>query len=251
MKPKKIALPKSSRMRSRVQSFLLPLSDQPELKYDADKREIYLYDSIGEWGITAGHFVDVFDAIGGDDPITLKINSGGGEVFEGLSIYNLLIDRGNVDVQVTGLAASIASVIAMAGRSVGIYDTAMMMLHKPWGVVIGNEDDMEETRALLHKITGSLVKAYVGKTGTDQAEVEKMIAGETWLTSDESLKAGFADKVINAKKEEQPEPLDLAKSGFNKIPKNYLKLYEEHSRKRRVNKVHLELQQRVAALKGK
>lgn len=158
--------------------------------------EILIFDYIGAWGITAKDFIDELKALGEVADITVRINSYGGEVFDGLAIHNALHrHQAQVTVMVDGIAASIASVIAMAGDLVVMPENAMMMVHDPSGLVIGTADDMRDLADALDKMKASLVSVYRAKTGLDDAEIEQIMADETWLTAAEAVEKGFADEV--------------------------------------------------------
>ena len=162
--------------------------------------EVQIYDPIGEnWygdGLTAKKFRDDLKALGNVIAITVRINSPGGEVFDGFAIYNALKEHpATVTVHVDGLAASIASVIAMAGDHIYMGEGAMFMVHSPWTIAMGDSDNMRSVADMLDKIEGGLVDAYVSRTGQPRAAVEKWMEGETWFTRDEALAAGLATSV--------------------------------------------------------
>lgn len=166
----------------------------------SESLEIKVYDEIGKGGFfwDAISAQDIIDQIEEAQPtkITMRINSGGGSVFEGLTIYNYLKSyKGNVKVIVDGLAASIASIIAMAGNRIEMGEGALMMIHDPLMGVQGNADEMRKAADLLDKVGGSLADIYVNKTGLSKAEVLKMMNEETWLTANEAVDLGFATKA--------------------------------------------------------
>lgn len=180
-----------------------------EIKALASKdAEIWLYDEIGGggWfseGISAKKFADDLNALGKLSTITLRINSPGGDVFDGIAIYNILKQHpARVIVNIDGLAASIASVIAMAGDEIRMADNALMMIHEAWTVGMGNAGDFRETADRLDKVNGSILGAYAKKTGKDQKELAAMMAAETWMTAQESLDHGFVHSI--------GEPLQMA-----------------------------------------
>lgn len=164
--------------------------------------EISIYEEIGMFGVTAKQFLEDMKSVGARR-ILLRINSNGGDVFEGLAIYNRLREHAaGVEVRVDGIAASMASVIAMAGAPVKMAEGAFLMLHNPGGLVMGNAEDMRETAELLDKVRGSLVTAYERKSGLSAAKICDMLDKETWLTAAEAKALGFVDEVT--------EPLKLA-----------------------------------------
>ena len=162
-----------------------------------DTAEISIYDEIGFWGVTAQSFSKDLKALGGNlKQINLHIHSPGGDVFDGIAIYNLLKNHpANVTVYIDGLAASMASVIAMAGDEVIMPENAMMMIHKPWGIQGGDAEDMRKYADLLDKVEDTLIPAYAAKTGKSAEELAEMLAAETWLNGKECVEHGFADKL--------------------------------------------------------
>lgn len=158
--------------------------------------EIAIYDEIGYFGVSAQAFRDALGTLGEVSQINLRINSPGGEVFDGIAVYNMLKRHtAKVNVTVDGIAASMASVVAMAGDSIVMPENAMMMIHNPSGFVVGTSDDMREIADALDKMKQGLVSAYVSKTGMTKAKVEKLMSDTTWMTAKEAVEMGFADKV--------------------------------------------------------
>ena len=162
-----------------------------------DTAEISIYDEIGYWGVTAKSFSKDLKALGNNlKQINLHIHSPGGDVFDGIAIYNLLKNHSaNVTVYIDGLAASMASVIAMAGDEVIMPENAMMMIHKPWGIQGGDAEDMRKYADLLDKVENTLIPAYASKTGKTPEELAEMLSAETWLNGKECVEQGFADKL--------------------------------------------------------
>lgn len=164
---------------------------------DDHTADIYIYDEIGGWGISARRFTEDLLSLGNLSHINLHIHSPGGEVFDGIAIYNQLKNHSaTITVYIDGLAASMASVIAMVGDTVIMPKNAMMMIHKPWGVSWGDANDMREYADLLDKLENVLIPAYVAKTGKTTEDITAMLEQETWLDGDECVEHGFADKVI-------------------------------------------------------
>jgi ATP-dependent Clp endopeptidase proteolytic subunit ClpP len=192
-----------------------------------ERAEIWIYEQIGEdfWsgnGITAKKFQEELAEIRAPQ-IDLHINSPGGEVFSGLSIYNLLKQHpANVTTYIDGLAASIASVIALAGDKVIMAENALYMVHNPWGMEMGDANAMRKMAERLDKVGGSIALAYISKSGKSEAEIAELMNAETWMTADEAKEAGFADEIS--------EQMDMAacvkfvpimqKAKFKNIPKN-------------------------------
>ncbi len=159
--------------------------------------DIYIYDEIGGWGISARRFTEDLISLGNINHINLHIHSPGGEVFEGIAIYNQLKNHNaTITVYIDGLAASMASVIAMVGTEIIMPTNAMMMIHKPWGVSRGDANDMRDYADLLDKVENVLIPAYMEKTGKTKEEIEAMLGEETWLTAEECVEHGFANTVI-------------------------------------------------------
>ncbi|EFY5549132.1 Clp protease ClpP [Shigella dysenteriae] len=165
---------------------------------DAD---IYIYDEIGFWGVTAKQFISDLNALGDITHINLHINSPGGDVFEGIAIFNALKTHGaSITVYVDGVVASMASVIAMVGNPVIMPENTFMMIHKPFGFTGGDAEDMRTYADLLDKVEAVLLPAYAQKTGKTTDEVAAMLADETWMSGAECLAHGFADQVTPAVK---------------------------------------------------
>jgi ATP-dependent protease ClpP protease subunit len=156
---------------------------------------LYIYDEISAFGIGAADFTKELNSIKAGT-INLKINSPGGNVFDGIAIHNALKSHpAKVHVQVDGLAASIASVIAMSGDSIRMAKNSFMMLHRAWCFSAGNCQDFSKLAGVLEKFDTTLVDVYQGKTGNSSKDITAMMDAETWLTADESLAKGFCDFV--------------------------------------------------------
>jgi ATP-dependent Clp protease protease subunit len=167
-----------------------------DFRAQAKGAEIIIYDEIGAFGIPAKAFLDELKALGPVPELTLRINSPGGSVFDGVAIYNALKrHEARVTVWIDGIAASIASVIAMAGDEVVMPENAMLMLHDPSALVIGTAADMRAMAEALDKMKAGMVAAYRDKSGRDDAEIEALMAAETWLSADEAVSLGVADRV--------------------------------------------------------
>jgi ATP-dependent Clp endopeptidase proteolytic subunit ClpP len=171
-----------------------------KIENKADKAEIWIYEQIGEdwWtggGMTAKSFQKELATITAGQ-IDLHINSPGGDVFDGITIYNLLKQhKATITTYIDGLAASIASVIALAGDQVIMAENALMMIHNAWGAAMGDADVMRKMAETLDKVSGSIILAYTEKTGKDAQEMAQMMADETWFTAAEALDMGFADQI--------------------------------------------------------
>ena len=161
--------------------------------------ELLIYDDIGDGffgGITAKQVVD---AIAKDtDQINVRINSAGGDVFEGIGIYNALKrHKANVVVDVDALAASIASVITMAGDEIRIAGSAMLMIHNPFTMAVGDSREMRRIAELLDQAQDNILNIYSDRTGKPVSELQELTDAETWLVASEALDLGFADTVTN------------------------------------------------------
>lgn len=174
-----------------------------EFKAAGSRGEIWLYDQIGEsfWGdgISAKTFQKELAALGRITTLNVRINSPGGDVFDGLAIYNQLKTHpARVVVDVDGLAASIASVIAMAGDEVRMAANSMMMIHNPHGMAVGDASEMQRVAALLQQVKGSLSDTYAARTGQQKDQLNAWMDDETWMSAETAVQYGFADAVTNA-----------------------------------------------------
>lgn len=163
---------------------------------DTKRGEIYVYEEIGEgWfgGLGAKAFSDELKALGDVSAVDIYINSPGGNVFDGISIYNQ-IKRLSVPkaVHIDGIAASIASVIAMAGDTISIASNGTMMIHDPWGMCIGTAAEMRKSAEALDGIRDTLLGTYVARTGGNRDEISRWMAAETWMNADQAVERGFA-----------------------------------------------------------
>lgn len=133
----------------------------------------------------------------GEGPISVWINSPGGDVFAAAQIYNMLMDYPNdVTVMIDGLAASAASVIAMAGTEVQMSPVAMMMIHNPATVAIGDSEEMKKAVKMLDEVKESIMNAYEIKTGLPRDKISKMMDVESWFNANKAVELGFADKIM-------------------------------------------------------
>ena len=156
---------------------------------------VTLYDEIGAFGAGSKQFLGDIGKLSGQH-IHLRINSPGGSVVEGTAIYNALRrHKGGVTVHIDALAASMASVIAMAGAPVLIADNALLMIHNPWTVSMGGSEDLRKEADLLDMLKVNLRNAYVRKTGLGETEIQDMMDKETWLDAVDAVALGFADAI--------------------------------------------------------
>lgn len=163
---------------------------------------ISIFDVIGAdyWGegVTASRIAGALRSLGGAD-VTVNINSPGGDMFEGLAIYNLLREyEGRVTVKVLGLAASAASVIAMAGDDVQIGRGAFLMIHNCWVYAMGNRHDLAQIAVDMEPFDKAMSDIYQVRSGLDAATVDAMMDGETYIGGSEAVEKGFADSLLSA-----------------------------------------------------
>lgn len=163
--------------------------------------------------VTPALFRDELKAHQGKD-LVVSINSPGGDVFAGVSIYNALREfDGEVTVKVSGIAASIASVIAMAGDNIVMSPGSMMMVHKPWTIVIGDTKELSKSIEALESMEDSIIPIYVSRTGLDEARIRELLDAETWMTATEAVELGFADEAIEAKQQSAAMAIQAAFDG--------------------------------------
>lgn len=157
--------------------------------------EVLIYEEIGGWGISAKEFAQDLKDLGTVNEITLRINSPGGSVFDGNAIFNQLKQhKAKVTAHIDGLAASMASVIAMAADHIVMPENALMMIHNPWTVSIGNAEELRKDADLLDTIKRTLLTAY-GRSAMTDDEISEMMDAETWLTGADAVEMGFADEL--------------------------------------------------------
>lgn len=162
--------------------------------------EIYLYDEIGGGffggGISAKRFADDVKSLGKIDTLNVRVNSPGGDVFDGLAIYNVLKRHpANVVMDIDGMALSIASVIVMAGDQINMAKNAMLMIHDPWTISAGTAEDFRKQADLMDQVKGNLVTTYADRTKMHTNQIVDLMSAETWMTADQALANGFIDGV--------------------------------------------------------
>jgi len=167
---------------------------------------IELYGEIGfdYWGdgstISKQDFAAQLKELGDVPELAIRIDSPGGDVFDGITIYNRLVQlKARIHVLIDGEAASIAAVIAMAGDEIAIAENGMMMIHDAWGIEIGNSEDMQAMAAILDKLDGQIARTFAARTGKTDAAVRKLMDEESYFTGAEAVEAGLADSIIAAK----------------------------------------------------
>jgi ATP-dependent Clp protease, protease subunit len=168
---------------------------------DDPDRTISVYEVIGvDWwsgdGVTAKRVAAALRSMGAG-PVTVSINSPGGDLFEGMAIYNLLREHdGEVTVKVLGVAASAASIIAMAGDTVQIARAGFLMIHNTWAAVVGNRHDMQEAADTLKPFDEAMASIYAAKTGQEKKAMAKLMDAETWIGGERAVEDGFADDLL-------------------------------------------------------
>ncbi len=184
------------------------------IKNSDDTRTLRLEGPIDEesfWGdeITPQMFRDELNA--GEGDVTVWINSPGGNVFAASEIYTMLRDyKGKITVKIDAIAASAASVVAMAGDIVQMSPVAMLMIHDPSTVAMGNTKDMEKAIEVLNEVKESIINAYADKSGLTHARIANLMSNETWMNAKKAVELGFADEILFAKKEPDSDPADPA-----------------------------------------
>ena len=180
---------------------------------EGQSQTVSIHDDIGGWGVSAKMFLDELRKVAAPE-VNVEINSPGGDVFAGLAIYNGLRNSGKkVNVKVLGIAASAASLVAMAGDTIEMPENTFMMIHNPWTFAAGDADDLREQADLLDKIGDSLTSTYTRRTGKSAEEIQTLLAAETWFTAQEAVDAGFATAVT---------PVFAAQASFDvdRLPEN-------------------------------
>lgn len=186
---------------------------------------IYVYDEIGYWGTTAGDLVNELSQLQGVTAIDLHINSPGGEVFEGIAIYNCLrAHPATITTYVDGIAASIASVIAMAGNRIVMGPHSQMMIHEGSGLCIGDADEMRKMAELLDFQSDNIAGVYAARAGGTVEEWRGRMRTETWYTAETAVEAGLADEVA----ESVMPPAEPAEAGPDMSASWDLTLYAKH-----------------------
>lgn len=181
---------------------------------DNEEAQILIFDYVG---YPYNDPRDLIHALADMGDVTVRINSPGGDCFDGASIYNSLTShKGVVTTRIEGLAASIASVIAMAGKRVQAYDNTLLMVHNSWTFMMGNQYEMRDIADLLEKIDGTILDAYQKKTKMGKKEISEMMKATTWLTAKEAKDKGFVDTIVDGKSVKA----DFNLSIFANLPEN-------------------------------
>ena len=182
----------------------------------SEETTLNIYSEIGDtWdgtGMTPKIVSSVLRQAGGKD-LTVNINSPGGSFFDGLAIYTLLKDySGKVNVRVIGMAASAASVIALAGTNIEMAPGSFMMIHNAWTIAMGNRHDMTDAAGMLGQFDQSMIELYANHTGLSTKEIASMMDAETWISAADAIDKGFADSLMEPN---QVAIASLADQGYN------------------------------------
>ena len=175
---------------------------KPNIKFSAKKHDadIILYGDIG-FDITAREFSDQLKALGEVKEIAVRINSFGGDVFEAVAIYSRLVDSGaHIIVYIDGIAASGASVIAMAGHEIHIAEAAFLMIHDAWVMTVGNASKLRQKADKLEAISEQIAGIYQRRSGKDMAEIRALMAAETEFNAEQAVEFGFATEIFEAER---------------------------------------------------
>lgn len=179
---------------------------------------VYIYDEIGMWGVNAADFMDALRQVSGN--IELHLNSPGGDVFDGIAIFNCLrAHSGRVDVVIDSLAASAASVIAQAGDTVTMMPGSQMMIHDAAGLCMGNAEDMAQMAAMLDQQSDNIAGIYAAAAGGTREEWRERMRAETWYMAEEAVAAGLADGIHATEEDEDaagsPQPRQAGRAPRN------------------------------------
>lgn len=181
----------------------------------ADRAEVFIFDEIGFFGVSADRFVRDLSAIKSKN-IDLRLNTPGGNVFEGMAIFNALkAHPAEITTHIEGLAASIGSVIALAGSTINIAKNAFMMIHQSFTIALGNAEELRREAGILDKIDNAIADIYSEHTGETMATIMGLMEDETWFTAEEAEDIGLADNIIGEATEENQFDLSI----FNHAPK--------------------------------
>ena len=192
-----------------------------QIKAKTSSAEILIYEEIGDgWmgGISAKQFAEDVKGLKNVSDINVRINSEGGSVFDGHAIYNTLKNhKARVTVDIDGLAASIASIIAMAGDEIRMAENAFMMIHDPWMVAAGTAGELRSQADVMDKVQEKLVNTYVKRTNGDAEQISAWMADETWMNAEEALERGFVDSITE---ETRMAACVKHKDRYKQVPEN-------------------------------
>jgi ATP-dependent Clp protease protease subunit len=222
-------------------------AELPQAAQSDDPATISIFEMIGEdwWsggGFTAKRASAALRAIG-NNPVTVNVNSPGGDLFEGIAIYNIFAAHpAAVTVNVMGIAASAASIIAMAGDTIQMGIGSFMMIHNAWGVCVGNRHDFASASELFEGFDRAIVDIYEARTGTKRPDIERLMDAETFMGPTDAIKHGFADAVLDS----DPVPAEAS----NQIDRALLARRQTEAALARAGFSRGDRQQMISALGG-
>lgn len=189
--------------------------------------EIFIYDEIGYWGTASNEFVKDLALLADEPKLLINMNSPGGDVFDGIAIYQALLDHpAEITVKVNGLAASIASVIAMAGDRVIMGARSQIMIHEGFTFASGDAATMRKTAAMLDRVSDNIAAVYADRAGGDPVMWRNRMREETWFSAEEAVSAGLADEIEGRKAKSVQDAFDMTvykHSGRESAPAPVLK----------------------------
>ena len=194
--------------------------NQTEENVPSPERTLFLNGTIAEqsWfddDVTPQIFKD--ELMSGSGDITVWINSPGGDCVAAAQIYNMLMEYpGNVTVKIDGIAASAASVIAMAGTKVLMSPVSMLMIHNPMTMAFGNTAEMQKAIDMLGEVKESIINAYEIKTGMSRAKLSRLMDAETWMNANKAVELGFADEILQRETSSENEMTEAAATAFSR-----------------------------------
>lgn len=202
---------------------------------DDDSAEITIFGDIGESffyeSVSLSDFKAELDKVRDKKEIRVMLNSPGGSVFDGMAIYNLLSGvRQKVTVEVLGMAASAASVIALSGRELVMGEGSYLMIHNPWSFAFGEAEELRKTADVLDKIRDQMVDLYAAHSAMTDEEIVQAMAEETWYTATEAVEAGFADRAEDYGEAELAASYDISKYKYAHVPSEMLETGDSDDR---------------------
>jgi ATP-dependent Clp protease, protease subunit len=208
------------------------------IKQSGQTATIYLYDIVGWPGVSAETFVRDLNALAAAT-IHLRINSPGGDVFEGRAMATAIRQhRSRIIAHVDGVAASAASTVALAAREVEIAQGAFFMIHRAWALTGGTADELRAMAELLTTIDGTLADEYVRETGQKRAQILEWMVAETWFSAEDSVKFGFADRLAESEKAKNEWNLDVYERTPESLKSGAIATFSTHAeRLRRVEQI--------------
>ena len=189
--------------------------------------DIVLHDEIGFWGTQSKDFLNTLNENKNVSVINVDINSPGGEVFDGFSIYNNLVKHpAKVNVYISGLAASIASVIAMAGDNIEMPDTSMIFIHRVSTGARGDAQELKDTATALEKLENGVIAAYKTRMSLSKAKIKEMMVRKTWIEAEEAKEFGLVDSVVEVEDEKEENRFDFTPYNYGEIPDEVLNRFD-------------------------